>query len=110
MYLAEEAFRKAGIPASIQYHTALPVIFGVKKYADSLWQVVKSRGINVNLRHNLIEVKADTKEAVFEHLDSKEQVTVPYDLLHITPPMTTPDALATNTDLADPAGDRKSVV
>ena len=32
------------------------------------------------------------------------QVTVPYDLLHITPPMTTPDALATNTDLADPAG------
>ena len=92
----------------------------------------------MNLRHNLIEVKADTKEAVFEHLDSKEQVTspyhlppvhlhhlphpppplpppppppppplqvtVPYDLLHITPPMTTPDALATNTDLADPAG------
>ena len=31
----------------------------------------------MNVRHNLIEVKADTKEAVFEHLDSKEQVTSP---------------------------------
>ena len=33
------------------YYTALPVIFGVKKYADALWKVVKERGIHVNLRY-----------------------------------------------------------
>ena len=67
MYIAEEAFKKAGIKANIQYHTALPgfrqivffyicdavyqncvlshslVLFGVKKYADALWEVVKGR-------------------------------------------------------------------
>ena len=32
------------------------------------------RGINVNLRHNLIEVKPETKEAVFQHLDTQETV------------------------------------
>ena len=61
MYIAEEAFKKAGVQANIQYHTALPgaypmqiyqlifastfalVLFGVKKYADALWEVVKGR-------------------------------------------------------------------
>jgi sulfide:quinone oxidoreductase len=43
MYIAEEVFRKSGTPANIHYHTALPILFGVKKYADSLWQVVNSR-------------------------------------------------------------------
>ena len=42
--------RLQGKPANMVYYTALPVIFGVKKYADALWKVVKERGINVNLR------------------------------------------------------------
>ena len=29
---------------------------------------------------------------------------MPYDLLHVTPPMSTPDALASNASLADAAG------
>ena len=28
----------------------------------------------MNLRHNLIEVKPETKEAVFQHLDTQETV------------------------------------
>ena len=44
MYLAEEIWRKRGIKADIQYRTSLPVIFGVKKYADALWEVVKGKG------------------------------------------------------------------
>ena len=73
----------------------------------------------MNLRHNLIEVKPETKEAVFQHLDTQEtvkqlpnkpvvkttiKVTVPYDLLHVTPPMSTPEPLASNASLADAAG------
>merc|ERR1719341_1153684 len=104
MYIAEEAFKKAGVQANIQYHTALPVLFGVKKYADALWEVVKGRGINVHLRQHLVEIKPASKEAVFENLDTNEQTTVPYDMIHITPPMGTPPALNSNADLVDAGG------
>ena len=43
------------------YHTSLPVLFGVKKYADRLWEIVKERDINVTLRSNLIEVRFDSQ-------------------------------------------------
>jgi len=33
--------------ANVQYHTSLPVIFGVKKYADALWEQTKEKNINV---------------------------------------------------------------
>lgn len=62
--------------ANIIYNTSLPVIFGVKKYADSLWDIVKQRDIKVNLRQNLIEVRADKQEAVFENLDKPGEITV----------------------------------
>jgi NADPH-dependent 2,4-dienoyl-CoA reductase/sulfur reductase-like enzyme len=87
MYIAEETFRLQGKPANVMFYTALPVLFGVKKYADALWKVVQERGIHINLRHNLVEVKPDSKEAVFENLETKEKVVQHYDLLHVTPPM-----------------------
>ena len=80
------------------------MLFGVKKYADALWEVVKGRGINVHLRQHLVEIKPETKEAVFENLDTNELSTVPYDMIHITPPMGTPPALHSNKDLTDAAG------
>eukprot|EP00092_Neocalanus_flemingeri_P008890 GFUD01009565.1.p1 GENE.GFUD01009565.1~~GFUD01009565.1.p1 ORF type:complete len:446 (+),score=143.96 GFUD01009565.1:93-1430(+) len=104
MYLAEETFRSKGITANIQYRSSLAVLFGVKKYADALWEVVKGRGINVHLRQHLVEIKPETKEAVFENLDTNELETVPYDMIHITPPMNTPPSLHTNKDLVDAGG------
>ncbi|XP_050714972.1 sulfide:quinone oxidoreductase, mitochondrial-like [Eriocheir sinensis] len=96
MYISDEYFRKHGKrdKANIIYFTSLPVIFGIKKYADSLWEVVKKKDITVNLRHNLIEVKPDTREAVFQNLDSPDDLqTLPYEMLHVTPPMSAPDPL-----------------
>lgn len=64
------------------YNTSLGVIFGVKKYADSLWKICRSRGIEVNLRTNLKCIEPDRKTAWFENLDNPElppimmQVTV----------------------------------
>ena len=58
------------------YHTALPVLFGVKKYADALWKVVESRNIEVNLNSALVEVNTDKKEAIFENLQSAEKEKV----------------------------------
>ena len=62
--------------AKIVYNTSLPVLFGIKKYADSLWNIVKNRDLQVNLRHNLIEVRADKQEAVFENLDNPGETKV----------------------------------
>lgn len=62
--------------ANIIYNTSLPVLFGVKKYADSLWDIVKERDLQVNLRQNLIEVRADKQEAVFENLDKPGETKV----------------------------------
>ena len=62
--------------ANIIYNTSLPVLFGVKKYADSLWEIVKQRDLKVNLRQNLIEVRADKQEAVFENLDKPGETQV----------------------------------
>lgn len=61
--------------ANIIYNTSLPVIFGVKKYADALWKVCEKKNIKVNLRTNLIEIKPDKKEAVFQNLDKIEEKT-----------------------------------
>ena len=58
------------------YHTALPVLFGVKKYADALWKVVESRNIEVTLNSALVEVNTDKKEAIFENLQSAEKEKV----------------------------------
>jgi sulfide:quinone oxidoreductase len=73
--------------STVIYNTALPVIFGVKKYAAALMEVVKqrfvlikfdriytyiilfNRNIQLNTRLNLVEVRADSKEAIFENLD-----------------------------------------
>ena len=64
------------------YNTSLPVLFGVKKYADALWEIVKARELTVNLRHNLIEVRADKQEAVFENLDKPGETKV-FKVLHL---------------------------
>ena len=52
------------------FNSALGRIFGVEKYAKALLKIVKERDIELNFFHNLVEVKADTKEAVFEILSS----------------------------------------
>lgn len=90
---------------NVIYNTSLPVIFGVKHYADALWPIVKKRNIQVNTRRNLIEVKADKDIAVFENLDKpEEKFEEQYSLLHVVPPMGTPAELATCRALVNEAG------
>lgn len=58
------------------YNTSLPVIFGVKKYADALWEVCNSRDVHVNLSTNLIQVRPSENEAVFQSLDKPDKTRV----------------------------------
>ena len=52
MYLAEEAWRRRGVSAHIHYRSALAVLFGVKKYADALWDVVNQGWSMNNVTNN----------------------------------------------------------
>lgn len=77
-YIAEHYLRRAKKRngTKVIYNTSLPVIFGVKKYADALWEVVKDRKIDVNLRTNLVEILPGGRQAVFENLDTQQRSTV----------------------------------
>lgn len=55
---------------NVVYNTALPVIFGVKKYADSLWAICKERDITVNLQTSLLKIDPGKRQATFERLNS----------------------------------------
>ena len=90
--------------STITYNTPLGVIFGVKKYADSLMKVVQRKDIKVNFKCKILEVRGDKKEAVFEVLDNGTQEVYKvisvcvwvwcvidfhfqYDMMHAVPPM-----------------------
>lgn len=62
--------------ANIMFNTSLGVIFGVKKYADALLKIIEERNIAVNYKCNLVEVRADKQEAVFENLDKPGETEV----------------------------------
>ncbi|MCA9319463.1 MAG: NAD(P)/FAD-dependent oxidoreductase [Planctomycetes bacterium] len=105
MYLAADHFRKKGIlgDCKIRFGIASPEIFAVRVYAQALLKAVDRYGIEVNYRHDLVEVRPQTKEAVFKHLDTEEEIIQPYDLLHVTPPMSAPDFIK-KSPLASAAG------
>jgi sulfide:quinone oxidoreductase len=105
MYLADDHFRHAGVRdrSQVIFASAQSSLFAVEKYRRTLEKVVARKGIDVRFQHNLIELRPDQKEAVFEHLATHERVTIPYGLAHVTPPMSAPAAIQ-RSPLAGPAG------
>ncbi|XP_062135229.1 sulfide:quinone oxidoreductase, mitochondrial [Drosophila sulfurigaster albostrigata] len=106
-YIAEHYFRKVGKrdDISITYNTALPVLFGVKHYADALWPIMKKRNITVNTCRNLIEVKHEQDIAVFEDVNKPgELYEEKYSMLHAVPPMSPPDELTRCKQLVNDDG------
>jgi sulfide:quinone oxidoreductase len=105
MYLADDTFRKNGVrdKTKIQFCSAVGTIFAVKEYADSLLKVVARKGIDLKFKHNLKEIRAESKEAVFDMTtdDGGSEVVIPYDMIHVAPPMSAPDFLKTSKLAAD---------
>jgi sulfide:quinone oxidoreductase len=104
-YLAEDHFRRTGVRDKIEvmFTMAGAQIFAVEKYAKALQKVVDRRGIQVAYRHNLVEIRGQSNEAVYRHMDTGEEIVLKYDLLHVTPPMSAPDFIA-GSDLAGEGG------
>jgi len=105
MYLADDAFRRNGVRERTEIVFASPqkAIFAVDKYRRTLEQVIVRKGIDARFRQDLLELRPAAKEAVFEHLDTKERTTIRYDMIHVTPPMSAPDVVKRSA-LAGPQG------
>lgn len=104
-FLAEDFFRKQGIrdKCSVIFGVAMPRIFAVDRYARTLEAAVARRDIDVQLNQDLIEIRPESREAVFQILDSDQQKTIKYDMLHVTPKMGPPDFVK-NSPLAGADG------
>ena len=86
------------------YYCATPTIFSAPKYAAALTeQVVNPRHIEVHFRHDLVEIRSASREAVIGNLDSGETIVQPYDMLRVVPPMSAPDFVK-QSPLANSAG------
>lgn len=96
MYLADDVWRQTGVRGKtrITFAAAGPSIFGIKEFAGPLTEVINRKGIETRFLHKLTEVRGSEKIAVFTRTISEpdgsmktEQVEMPYDLLHVVPPM-----------------------
>jgi sulfide:quinone oxidoreductase len=103
MYMADDAFRNSGVrdKTQVMFCSAVGAIFPVSAYAKPLMEVVARRDIDLKFKHNLKAIRADKKEAVFDVTtdDGVEEVVIPYDMIHVTPPMSAPDFIK-NSKLA----------
>lgn len=105
MYLAEDYFRRIGIrdKSKVIFGSANPIIFDVDKYRLALEKVIERKELTIHYRHNLTEIKADEKIAIFENLDTNEMVEIKYDMIHVSPYMRSPQFIR-DSELADAGG------
>jgi sulfide:quinone oxidoreductase len=93
MYLADDHFRRAHVrdKTHITFISGTPTIFAVKEYAATLNEVIKRKGIDTLYKHDLVEIRSDSQEAVFRSLENGNEVVKHYDMMHVTPFMSAPD-------------------
>lgn len=93
MYLADDHFRKAHVRdnSEITFISGAPSIFAVKEYAQTLNKVIERKGIKTLFKHDLVEIRPQSHEAVFRSLEHGNEVVMHYDMLHVTPFMSAPD-------------------
>lgn len=107
MYLASDLFRRKNIlkDVNVEFVSGGTVLFGIKRYADELYKLVKKYGIKLNFRYDLVAIDGEKKEATFKVSDggSETFVTKHFDVIHVTPPQSAPDFIS-SSELADSKG------
>lgn len=84
MYFAQDNFRRTACVRSLGSFTSF--VYSLWRNIAGRWSksLHAKRNLTCVFKHNLIELRPDHKEAVFENLDSKEQRVIPFDMVHIT--------------------------
>lgn len=104
-YLAEDHFRRSGVRDQIEviFTLAGPRLFAVDRYREVLEKVAERKGVEPRFRHNLVEIRSGSKEAIYRHMDTDQEIVMKYDMIHVTPPMSAPDFVS-SSELANEAG------
>ena len=108
MYLAADYFRKNGVlnNIDIQYWSGAAKLFAVPNYEKTLLQVVKRGNIKLNFTQRLEEIDGANKRARFVGFGENNndlETWVDYDMIHITPPQSSPDFIK-SSPLANAGG------
>ena len=99
-----EVSKEARSNVDMTFYANSGKMFSVKEYEEAIIKQFKTRNMNYNLKHNLVEVDLKNKIATFDNFwDEKgeydadleeydiitkhKSIEVPYDFLHIAPPM-----------------------
>lgn len=107
MYMTADYLRRKGIldKVKLEFVSGGSMLFGIKKYAESLQKMVDKYGITLHFRYDLIAIDSEKKQATFKLMDGWGGVTVTkkFDMIHVTPPQSAPDFIR-YSPLADAKG------
>ncbi len=84
--------------SKILFQSALTNVFGVKVVNDNVLERWKDLGIDVGYEQTLQSIDIGARQAAFLQ-KSGEVITLPYDVIHVVPPMRAPDSVK-NSPLA----------
>lgn len=102
LHLAHDQFSKrsgVGVNTHYLFCTAKPRLFPVPAYAERMAAIAADHGAEIRLRHRLIAVDGPAHKATFAieaQAGSSQTVVLPFDLLHVVPPMGAPDVVASS--------------
>ena len=124
LFLTDSNLRNKGARknAELTFYPNGSKMFGVPEFNKAIFKLFEEKNLKYKFSHNLVEVDLAKKIAVFDHhwqekgaydpeLEEYEMVTkhkrveVPFDFLHITPPMKAPNEIANS-----PVGSKKGWV
>jgi sulfide:quinone oxidoreductase len=99
-FMLRDRLREAGTVgrSRIDFESALGNVFGVKVVNDLVLARWKELGIHVDFTRKLTAVDIGARRATFVTPEN-ERITLPYDFIHVVPPMRAPDAVK-QSDLA----------
>jgi sulfide:quinone oxidoreductase len=112
LYLCDDYLRKEKLTAEFTFATAGDKLFALPEIDEALHKAQERYGnITNKFGHDLMRIDPIAKTATFHHryevqgeydkelkeydmIDKEEEVTLEYDFLHVTPPMSAVDAVA----------------
>jgi sulfide:quinone oxidoreductase len=99
-FMLRDRLLKAGTlgASKISFQSALGNVFGVKVVNDNVLERWKALGIDVDYSRKLAAIDIGARRATFVSPEGEKQ-EMPYDFIHVVPPMRAPDAVK-NSDLA----------
>lgn len=110
MYMADDQFKRrsgVGVNTRMMFCTAGQRLFSVPAYARVMERLMRHRAIEVRFGHNLREVRGQDQLAVFETIDAEGHARleeIRFDMLHVVPPMSAPQVVATSPLAIDGGG------